>query len=236
MPLKTVSHQSFLKRSTKARNRIVSRVCETLKQEYGVSRLDNPTDPVDDLVFVILSNKTNPKTSKRIYRKLKDHYKKWSDLPKTRVTKLQRIIREAGLSAKKSRQIRSSLAKIYADFGGDYVRQFSSMSNKELETYLISLSGVSSKVAKCVMLFTLGRKVLPVDVHVHRISRRLGWITNKRADQSHAQLEELVSASRRFAFHVDCVSHGRKICRPRDPLCPDCCVRIHCDFYKARLN
>ena len=214
----------------------VERVCNALLNEYGTSRLGNPRDPLDDLVFITLSNKTSPKVVERVYKQLKKTYPKWSYIPKVRKSKLQKIIRPAGLSIKKSRQIKTALRKIDRDFGVDYLARLKTMDDNDVENYLTSLPGISTKVAKCIMLFALNRKVLPVDVHVHRITRRLGWITKKRADQSHLLLEEIVPPGRRFAFHVNCILHGRAVCRPSDPLCENCSIRKYCNFYKEGLN
>ena len=92
----------------------------------------------------------------------------------------------------------------------------------------MGLDGVSEKVAKCVMMYTLGFDVLPVDVHVHRVATRLEWTNRKRADQCHEELEALVKPRYRFAFHVDCICHGRAVCRPKNPRCNDCVIRRYC--------
>ena len=213
--------------------RQVKLVVKALLREYGSPRLGNPKGVLDDLVFIILSNRTNNRLARRVYKSLKQTYRPWDALAGDDIRNLRKVIKEAGLSVKKSRQIKSSLRSVYADFGRNYTRRLRDMSDGEVERYLKALPGVSAKVAKCIMLYTLGRKVLPVDVHVHRITKRLGWIAQKRADQSHEILEGLVPPDMRFSFHVDCVVHGRKICRPRKPLCEVCVIKGHCNYYKA---
>ena len=47
------------------RNRVVGDVCRTLTETYGTPRFGNPVDPLDDLLFIILSNKTNAATADR---------------------------------------------------------------------------------------------------------------------------------------------------------------------------
>ena len=96
--------------------------------------------------------------------------------------------------------------------------------------YLTKLPGVSTKVAYCVMMYTMDRQVLPVNVHVHRICRRLGWLDKKRADQSHEVLAALVPPQRRFAFHVDCLMLGRQVCTPSKPKHSDCILREYCEY------
>jgi endonuclease-3 len=150
---------------------------------------------------------------------------------------LRKILGPAGLSLVKSRQIRATLGRIRRDFGKcDLSALRRNQDTGQVEVYLVSLPGVSTKVARCVMMYTLAAQVLPVDAHVHRIAGRLGWIDRRRADQSHEELDALVPASLRYAFHVDCIAHGRAICRPQKPNCPRCCLKRYCPYPKAKKS
>jgi endonuclease-3 len=155
-------------------------------------------------------------------------------LPNAPVRAVRSVLKPAGLSNIKARQLRGAIAKIVKDFGRCDLRQMRTWPESEVEEYLIGLPGVSEKVAKCVMMYTLGCSVLPVDTHVHRIASRLGWTKRRRADQSQSELEELVPRDRRYAFHVDCIAHGRTVCRPTTPACSSCCIRRYCEFQKSR--
>lgn len=159
---------------------------------------------------------------------------KLGDDGQTRVAAVRRILQPAGLSIIKAKQLRGAIARIGRDFGRCDLRELRKWPESDIENYLVGLPGVSEKVAKCVMMYTLGCSVLPVDTHVHRIASRLGWTKKRRADQCHGELEALVPRHRRYAFHVDCIAHGRSVCRPTNPACGDCCIKEHCDFYKGR--
>lgn len=228
-------HQTGLiwRKSPKNRSRIVSRVCKLLKKEYGTPRLGNPRDPIDDLIYIIITNKTSPKTAQRIFSTLKKEFRGWNEILEKHYTKLRVILKPAGLSHIKSQQIRASLQKIKQDFGSLKLMELKQKKPDDIEKYLTSLPGVSEKVAKCVMLYTLDINVLPVDSHVHRVSSRLGWTNSKRADQSHQELEALVPSQRRYAFHVDCILHGRQICRPKNPSCNICVINRDCNYYNT---
>ena len=217
-----------------ARSQAVRRVCELLQRTYGLPRFGNPTNPIDDLVYIVLSNRTSPDTAQLVYERLKHLLGKWEMMAKTRVAAVQRVLRPAGLSNVKAKQLRGAIARIGRDFGRCDLREIRNWPESDIEDYLVGLPGVSAKVAKCVMMYTLGCSVLPVDTHVHRIASRLGWTKKRRADQCHRELEELVPRHRRYAFHVDCIAHGRSVCRPTNPACADCCIREYCDFYKGR--
>lgn len=216
------------RRPARSRAQVVRRVCEQLEKHYGLPRLGNPKNPVDDLVFIILSNKTGPAIARAIYRRLKRTFPSWDKLLASPARRVRRILKPAGLSSVKTAQLRAALRAIRRDYGGLQLTKPGGRSEAEFEEYLASLPGVSKKVAKCMMLYTMGAKVLPVDAHVHRIAKRLGWTSRKRADQCHEELEALVPAQRRYGFHVTAILHGRSACRPRRPACIKCCIRRHC--------
>jgi len=215
------------------RSRIVRRVCQVLENVYGRPWHGNLHDPLDELIYIILSNRTSIEVAQTTFAKIKTIFLTWESTLNATPLRLRKILGPAGLSQVKSRQIRSALRKIRRDFGSCDLSQLRNWQVDEAEAYLISLPGVSSKVAKCVLLYTCDACVLPVDTHVHRIAKRLGWIDRRRADQCHEELEALVPAQRRLAFHVDCIAHGRAICRHNAPCCKHCCLRRYCEYYKS---
>ncbi len=216
----------------RVRSQIVRRVCEALEAQYGKPRLGNPTRPLDDLIFILISNRTSPHLAEQTYHRLKNNFPNWDNVLESSPSKLRALLKPAGLSRKKSQQIRSLLRKVKNDFGRCDLDALTQWDDDQIHEYLTQLSGVSDKVAKCVMLYTLSSDVLPVDVHVYRVSKRLGWTARNRAAQAHDELEALIPPSRRFAFHVDCIAHGRAICRSK-PDCQRCLIRSHCEYFNA---
>lgn len=214
------------------RERIVHEVCDALGEAYGRPRLGNPEDPLDDLVFTVVSNKTSPGVASQVYYRIKRRFNRWHDALAADPADLKSILRPAGLSTVKSEQVRGALSKIERDFGSCDLLALRERPREDVVPYLTSLPGVSLKVAKCVAMYTMGAQVLPVDAHVHRIAKRLGWTARKRADCSHEELEALVPADRRYSFHVDCIAHGRAVCRPSKPACSKCCISIHCSYQR----
>jgi endonuclease-3 len=223
---------SIWKKKPKVRARIVTRVCEQLEAEYGRPRLGNPVKPLDDLIFILISNRTSPHLAEQTYQLLKNKFPKWENVLESSPATLRAALRPAGLSRKKSQQIRSLLRKVKGDFGKCSLDSLARWQDDQIHDYLTELSGVSDKVAKCVMLYTLSSDVLPVDVHVYRVSKRLGWTARGRAAQAHEELEALIPDRRRFAFHVDCIAHGRSVCRSK-PDCPRCHIRKDCEYFKT---
>jgi endonuclease III len=221
------------KETPRVRAQVVRRVCEALEKEYGRPRLGNPEDPLDDLVYIVVSNATSPQVAQQTYWRVKNAFSTWDEALNAPPPMLQQLLRPAGLSNVKSQQIRAALQKIRNDFGCCDLAQLQGKPQGDIQDYLVSLPGVREKVAKCVMMYTMGASVLPVDRHVHRISRRLGWTVRKRWDECHEELEALVPPHRRYPFHVDCVSHGRSVCNPKNPVCGQCCTSRHCEHFQT---
>lgn len=167
--------------------------------------------------------------AKRTYADLRGRYGDWSDLLDEEPGELQAILEPAGLSRKRTEQFMGIARKLADDFGEVTLAPLASWDDDDAESYLCQLPGVSTKVAKCVLLYGFDRQVLPVDAHVHRITRRLGWQAKSRPDQAHEILEDRVPPDVRYSIHVNCVAHGRSICRPNDPNCTECPLNDNCE-------
>lgn len=209
-------------------------VVRLLGARYGTPRHGNPRRPLDDLFYILLSNKTTPASAERAYVALRRKYPSWSQIASRDRNEIQKLIEPAGLSRIRAAHIVGIVEQLRRRFGAVTLAPLVRMSPIEAEALLVELPGVSLKVAKCVLMYTLAHRVLPVDTHVHRISRRLGWTTRKRADQCHAELEEVVPPALRFAYHVRCLAHGRAICRPIDPECDSCVIRRYCAYERQK--
>jgi len=212
----------------------VSAVVARLLAAYGQPRHGNPFRPLDDLFYIILSNKTMPGSAQRVYRELRRAFPSWNRIGAGDLPRLKELLEPAGLSNLRAAQIVGIVERLRESFGSATLAPLKEMTSSQAEAFLSDLPGVSLKVAKCVMMYTLGFQVLPVDNHVHRISVRLGWTSRKRADQCHGELEAVVPPPLRYGFHVSALAHGRLVCRPTKPLCDSCVVRRFCAYYSAQ--
>lgn len=103
------------------------------------------------------------------------------------------------------------------------------MSDEEAIAYLTGFVGVGVKTAACVLCFSLRRPILPVDTHVLRIARRLGWITPKGTSATaHAGVAARVPPEDRFELHLLLIAHGRATCTARAPRCTECPLLEEC--------
>lgn len=204
----------------------VARVAGCLDAAYGSPRLQNPTNPLDDLIFIICSTLTHEANYTRTYRNLKRAYPTFSLLAAATEDEIASAIKDGGLSRRKARAICRILGRLTEEFGRPTLAPLRQRSDGECELFLTSLPMVGLKTARCVMLYGLGRAVFPVDVHCWRISQRLGWIRHSRRDGwcSDAEmnaLQDMIDAEHRFTLHVGMVSLGRDYCRPQ-PHCAAC--------------
>lgn len=212
----------------------VGGVVDALERTYGTPRHGNPHDPLDDLIYIKLSQQTNAVKFGRVFQGLKA--RGWCWVLQASLEDVASELRYIGLQAQRAAQLRAMLARILADRGVLDLSWLRSVPPSDAVDYLTSLPGVGVKTAYCVAMYTLGIPVLPVDTHVGRVSARLGLIGESREYKGrgvHKALEEVIPPDKRYSFHVNAVAHGRAICLTSRPRCRDCVVQQYCDFYKA---
>ena len=217
----------------------VRKIISLLKREYGTPRFDGYQNPLDELVFTILSQNTSQQNCSRAFSGLKRGFKNWEQVARADTGKISRAIKIGGLSRVKAERIKNILKIVYEE-RGSYSLAFLKKENlSHAHKFLISLKGVGPKTAACVLLFSCRKPILPVDTHVLRISKRLGLIPEDTdLVKAHELLGKLVPPDEKniLAFHVNVIRHGRTICKSRKPRCRDCVLRPSCpDEFSQRL-
>jgi endonuclease III len=197
---------------------------------YGTSNHYNRADPLEELVFIILSAQTEAYSYLQTFDALRQHFPNWADLLEASEDEIAAVIRRGGLSRKKARQIKLALKRIVADTGAPSLNFLHDLDDEAVLRYLTSLPGVGNKTATCIMVYALGRQVFAVDTHVWRVCRRLG-LTPQVAKPTPALEKALgskVPPELRYTLHVNMVSHGRKTCTPYWPKCGSCVLANLC--------
>jgi DNA (cytosine-5)-methyltransferase 1 len=196
---------------------------------FGSPDHGNKPDPLDELIFIVLSQMTTHHSFNRVYDRLKEAAPTWDAVASMRLAKLRRLIKDAGLSDTRARWIKDILAIVRADFGAYSLSSLASLSDAEVERYLTGLPGVGIKTAKCVLMYALRRNVLPVDTHVWRVAQRLGFVhEDVSRERVHAELETIIPPTDRYAFHVNALVLGREFCIAARPRCGECPMLALC--------
>jgi len=205
-----------------------------LRAAYGQPRHYNPADPLDDLIFLVLSRMTQEVKYVRTYRALRTEMPSWGVVKDAPTGELETLLQDAGLALTKSRQIQAILREIESREGGLDLTRLRGLPDDEVERYLTSLPGVARKTARCVMLYALERDVCPVDTHVWRVMKRLGAECDGAWSPAKSQrLEETVPVPMRASLHVTLVAHGRAVCRAPRPLCGECVLTELCPSFEG---
>lgn len=216
------------------------RVEVALTEAYGprVWRAENYLDDIlGALVATVLSQNTSDLNSGRAYASLKQAFPGgWDDVRTATVTAVADAIRGGGLANIKAPRIQAILQDVYERSGRTDLDHIRAWDDAAIRDYLRSFHGVGAKTAACVLMFNLGRPVLPVDTHVHRVSQRIGLIgPTVTADQAHDLLPRLLDDDQIYPFHVHLIEHGRRCCHSRSPACAACPLQGECDYYRKRL-
>jgi endonuclease III len=215
----------------------VQEVARALRGRYGVPSLGNKPNPFNELLYIILSSKTPGHKYQRAYTALRRRFAKADDLATASVRTIEKTIRFAGLERKKAIQIRAIARALKEEFGRVTLRPLSKMSDSATERFLTSLPGVGLKSARCVLLYSLNRKVFPVDNHCYRIAKRLGWTKGSPWTKRVAEnLQAGITSDLRKPLHVGLVLLGREYCLPKAPRCPKCPLLQYCPTGQRKVR
>lgn len=210
---------------------IVREVDERLRQSYGVSRLGNKKDPLDELIFIILSNKSREEAYFASFAALKERFPSWSEVAKATIEEIEETIRFGGLAGKKARAIKQLLNDIEEETGKVDLSFLRKLNDESAEAFLRKLVGVGPKTARCVLSYSLDRPAFAVDANVARLMWRLGWSTHKHVTaRVQDQLEDIVPPDIRLSLHMNFVVHGRSVCTQIGPRCDACMLADLCPF------
>lgn len=204
-------------------------ISERLTKHYPPTRLGNKTNALDELLYIILSLQTNEQLYARSYRAFKNAFPRWDTVPDVPVRQITKVIRDSGLAAQKARHIHAISQKLRHEFGRVTLSPLKRMTTDEAEKFMLALPGVGIKTARCVLMYSLGHDVFPVDIHCARILDRLRLIdwNGKRLESVANAAQDAIPVILRKQLHVQFVQHGREICRAK-PKCSSCILSDLC--------
>jgi endonuclease-3 len=207
----------------------IREILRRLARRFGPLDPGRRLEPMDELVLTILSQNTSDVNSGRAFAAIRRRYPTWVALAEANPDELARTIRPGGLANVKAPRILAILHEIVVREGSLDLSWMKGARTARIQAYLTSLPGVGPKTAACVLAFSLGRPALPVDTHVLRVARRLGFF-DRRTDavRAHQVMERLVPPRLRVRMHVGMIRLGREICRAGRPSCEICPLQDLC--------
>ena len=210
-------------------------VLRGLRELYGLPAWERRRDPTDELVVTILAQHTSDLNAERAFAELRRRLPSWSAVEAASPADLEAAIASGGLARQKAPRIQAALKAIRAERGDHSLEFLGAMAPLAARDWLTRIPGIGNKTASVVLLFSFGMPLMPVDTHVHRVTRRIGLVAPKASpDEAHERLMADVPPATIHEAHVNLISHGRRTCFARDPACFRCPLRARCRYVDPR--
>jgi endonuclease-3 len=209
---------------------------EKLLAAYGTPKWTK-LDGVSELVATILSQNTNDGNRDLAYSRLRARFKTWEDVRDAPSAAVIDAIRPAGLANQKGPRIQAALKRITEERDGLNIDFLQKLPVAEAQAWLLAINGIGPKTAAIVLLFCYDMPAFPVDTHVHRVTGRLGLRPEKMtADDTHTLMERICPRGAEGPFHLNLITHGRRVCHARTPDCGACVLQQSCAYLTAQTN
>jgi len=181
--------------------------------------------PFSILIGTILSARTKDETTTKVVNVLFSEYKNVKALANAKLKDVEKIIKSIGFYHIKAKRI-IEVAKIINS-------KYKGRVPDNLEK-LVELPGVGRKTANCVLVYAYDKPAIPVDIHVHRISNRLGLVETKTPEKTELELMKKIPKKYWLEINDMFVMYGQNICKPISPMCNVCKIKKICKFYNSK--
>lgn len=186
----------------------------------GVVARESARDPFRILISCLLSLRTKDKTTSEASARLFALAHTPSTLLKLPLKKIERAIYPVGFYRTKAKSIHAICRRLLDMYGGTVPDSIDE---------LITLSGVGRKTANLVVTVGYRKPGICVDIHVHRISNRWGYVKTKTPEQTEQALREKLPKKYWITFNDLLVPFGQNLCQPISPWCSKCKLTEYCD-------
>lgn len=181
-------------------------------------------DPYKILIGTILSARTRDETTTNVIKMLFSKFKNPEELSRANLKEIKELIQKIGFYNVKAARIKE-VSKILVD-------KYNSKVPPNLED-LLSFPGVGRKTANCVLVYGFRKPAIPVDVHVHRISNRIGIVNTKKPEETEIVLQKSIDRKYWIAVNETFVVFGQNVCLPIKPKCNVCRLTKLCKYYET---
>lgn len=188
-----------------------------------VNLMEEFKDPYLVLIGCILSLRTNDKTTYPATLRMLKLAKTPQEMLNVSEEELAKAIYPVGFYQNKARQI-IDLSKIIVE----------ELDGKVPDTIedLIKFNGVGRKTANLVLAKGFNKPAICVDIHMHRIFNRLGYVNTKTPEETEFALREKLPIKYWIDINTLIVTHGQNVCKPTRPLCHQCPIALFCSLNK----
>ena len=203
----------------------IKKIMEILKSKFPshekttLNRMRNNPDAFRILISCLLSLRTQDKNTEKASSKLFAVATSPEGILALPDAELENLIFSSGHYKKKSRTLKHVSEIILKEFNGKV---------PETKEELMSIKGIGPKTANIVLAFAFGEEVIPVDVHVHIVSNRLGWVNTKTPEKTEKELEKILPKEYWKDFNAIFVQFGKEICITISPKCSACPINNYC--------
>jgi endonuclease-3 len=206
------------------------KILEILRKTFTMPKwITSSEDPFRTLIVTIISQNTADRNTARAFENLSNRFKITPEaLSKAKEKAIEECLRVAGLYRNKAKTIKHVSKTILEIYHGD-LKSILSLPTEEARQTLMQFPGVGPKTADVVLLFSAKQNTIPVDTHVNRVSKRLGLAPTKgNYEAVRKALQSIYDPRDYMQVHVLLISHGRKYCKARVPLCKECPINTLC--------
>jgi endonuclease-3 len=188
-------------------------------------QMEEGNDPFKILIGTILSARSRDENTSKIVHKLFQKYKNVEELATADLNDIKSIIHSIGFYNVKALRIKQ-VSKII-------VEKFDGIVPNQMED-LLGLPGVGRKTANCVLVYAFNKPAIPVDIHVHRISNRIGIVKTQNPKKTEEELVKIIDRKFWLVLNNTFVRYGQNICLPLRPKCEVCNIKDICNYYKSK--
>ena len=197
---------------------------QNLKRTDFVMLMEGLKDPYLVLVFCILSLRTKDETTYPAALRLFELGKTPQEIMCKDVGEIAKAIYPVGFYRNKATQIKELSQLLVQKYNGKVPCDIDEM---------CKFKGVGRKTANLTMAKGFGLPAICVDVHVHRICNRWGYVQTKTPDETELVLRKQLPKDLWLDINTILVTFGQNICKPINPKCNECKIREFCEYGKS---
>ena len=184
-----------------------------------VGLMDSFNDPYLVLIACILSLRTNDKTTYPATLRMLELAKTPQEMSKVKEDDLSKAIYPVGFYVNKAKQIIQLSKELIEKYNGKVPCDIDE---------LCKINGVGRKTANLVVARGFNKPAICVDVHVHRIFNRLGYVKTKNPEETEFALRKKLPQKYWIEINTLIVTHGQNCCKPQKPDCNNCPICEYC--------